>query len=66
MRKYQINFQRVPVGQTFFRGGNEWFKRSTRTAHIIRPEEYSGVWFYFRNLEKCTVYLQTKNEEALK
>ena len=66
MRKYQINFQRVPVGQTFYIGGNEWFKRSTRTAHIINPAEYSGVWFYFRNLENCTVYLQTKNEGALK
>ena len=59
MRKYQIDFQRVQVGQTFCKGGNKWFKRSTRTAHIINPVEYSGVWFYFSNLEKCTVYPQT-------
>ena len=60
MRKYQIDFQRVPVGQTFCKNGNEWFKRSTRTAHIINPVEYRGVWFYFGNLENCTVYLQTE------
>jgi len=59
MRKYQIDFQRVPIGQTFCSGGNEWFKRSTRTAHIIKPSEYSGVWFYFGNLENCTMYPQT-------
>lgn len=41
------NFKDVKAGAKFAFGGNLWVKRSTRTAGIIKPAEYSGRWFYF-------------------
>jgi hypothetical protein len=57
MRKFSIDFQRVPVGFEFRNGGNTWFKQSTRTARIIHPT-YKR-WFYFTRWERCEVVQQT-------
>jgi hypothetical protein len=42
-------FRNAEKGETFHSNGNKWRKRSTRTAEIVRPVEYAGHWFYFRN-----------------
>lgn len=39
------DFKEVPVGKTFWSNGNEYLKRSTRTAWLIK---YNRT-FYFRN-----------------
>lgn len=54
-QKYQTTFDRIPVEYTFSYNGQLWQKRSTRTAHILKPEEYRGNWFYFAGLDKVTL-----------
>ena len=49
MNGYRMLFEDLKVGRTFEQGGNIWIKKSTRTASIIYPAEYSGRWFYFKN-----------------
>ena len=44
-------FHQVTVGETFHCNGNVWRKRSSRTAVMVRPVEYAGKWFYFRQNE---------------
>lgn len=39
------DFREVPVGDTFWSNGNEYVKRTTRTARLIK---YNRI-FYFRN-----------------
>jgi hypothetical protein len=58
MRKFSIDFKRVPVGFIFRNGGNTWFKQSTRTARIIHPT--CKRWFYFTRSERCEVVQQTE------
>ena len=55
MRKYSTQFERLPVNTTFSKNGNKWRKRSTRTAVIVKPIEYSGIWFYFGNNEQVII-----------
>ena len=57
MRKFSIDFQRLPVGFEFRNGGNSWFKQSTRTALIIHPTCKKVV--YFTLWEPCEVIQQT-------
>jgi len=59
MRKFQIDFPRVPVGFTFQNGGNTWIKQSTRTARIVDPDYYKR-WFYFNKADQCVVTRQTE------
>lgn len=42
-------FNKANVGETFWRNGNKWQKRSTRTAAMVFPTEYAATWFYFAN-----------------
>ena len=46
----RVTFAEVPIGETFWWGGNECVKRSTRTATIVRYER----WFYFGQNETVT------------
>ena len=56
MKKYYINFASLSVGSTFSFNGNRWLKRSTRTAEIIKPVEYTGTWFYFSTNDLCIIW----------
>lgn len=40
-------FRKLQVNEYFRCNGNLWRKRSTRTAVMVKPEEYAGTWFYF-------------------
>ena len=53
MRKQYIYFTDIPVGCEFSLNGNRWLKKSTRTACIIKPVEYTGTWFYFSKKDLC-------------
>ena len=55
MNGYRMLFEDLKVGRTFEKGGNIWIKKSTRTASIIYPAEYSGLWFYFTNHDLVTI-----------
>ena len=55
MRKYSTQFDRLPVGTTFSKNGNKWLKKSSRTAEIIKPEEYKNTWFYFGKNEQVII-----------
>lgn len=56
MKKYYINFASLSVGSTFSFNGNRYLKRSTRTAEIIKPVEYTGTWFYFSTNDLCIIW----------
>lgn len=53
--KYQTQFERLPINTVFSLNGNTYFKKSTRTANIIKPAEYSGIWFYFSKNELVNI-----------
>jgi hypothetical protein len=53
MQKYQVEFERLYQGSEFSLNGNRYFKRSLRTAEIIKPEQYAGTWFYMGMKELC-------------
>ncbi len=53
--KYQTQFGRLPVNTIFNRNGLKYRKKSTRTAVIITPVEYSGKWFYFSKNDLITI-----------
>ncbi len=53
--RLQVDFEDVGTGLEFEKNGNLWVKQSTRTAKIIKPVEYSNVWFYFSKREKINV-----------
>jgi len=53
--RFQVDFEDVKTGAEFERNGNLWVKQSTRTAKIIKPVEYSNVWFYFSKREKINI-----------
>jgi hypothetical protein len=55
MNGYRMLFEDLKVGRTFEKNGNLWVKKSTRTASIIEPAEYSGRWFYFKNHDLVTI-----------
>jgi len=55
MSGYRMLFEDLKVGRKFEQGGNIWIKKSTRTASIIYPAEYSGRWFYFKNHDLVTI-----------
>jgi hypothetical protein len=59
--KYLIKFNDLPVNDKFSLNGNEYRKRSTRTAEIIKPETFSGTWFYFGKNELILVKQPTTN-----
>jgi len=52
---YRMLFEDIRIGRKFERNGNLWIKKSTRTASIIYPAEYSGRWFYFKNHDLVTI-----------
>lgn len=60
-KQYSITFDRLKVGATFFRNGNRWLKRSTRTKEIIEPKQYKGQWFYSGMNDQCII-----NESQIK
>lgn len=47
MIKYLTHFAHIKTGEHFAKNGYRWLKRSTRTAEIVKPNEYVGAWFYF-------------------
>ena len=53
--KYQTQFDRLPVNTVFSCNGNGYIKKSTRTASIVKPVEYSGTWFYFGKNELVNI-----------
>ena len=55
MQQQYAYFSELPVSAEFSKNGNRWIKQSSRTARIIKPAEYSDVWFYFAKRELCTV-----------
>ena len=57
MRKYTVQFYRVPIGCKFSQNGNACVKRSTRTATL---PEY-GRRFYFRRREQVTVSVAVRD-----
>ena len=54
-KRYQIAFEGLKVGTKFSYNGNLWLKRSTRTAEIVKPDDYAGRWFYFGMNDKCII-----------
>ncbi len=52
MKRYTY-FKDIPVGDEFSLNGNRWVKKSTRTASIIKPLEFTGTWFYFGKKDLC-------------
>jgi len=46
-------FKDIPTNSIFHFGGNQWIKKSKRTAQIIKPREYSERWFYFSKNDLC-------------
>ena len=54
MKQFQLPFQALKIGVTFFRNGNTWKKRSTRTAVITNPE-YKNTWFYYGQNDQCII-----------
>jgi hypothetical protein len=46
-------FKDIPTNSIFHFGGNQWIKKSKRTAQIIKPIEYSERWFYFSKNDLC-------------
>ena len=49
--KYLLKFNQLPIGCQFSLNGNQYRKRSTRTAEIDKPQQYAGTWFYFGQKE---------------
>ena len=58
MKQY-IYFNELPVGANFSLNGNQWRKRSTRTAEIV-GSDYAGTWFYFKQRELAIVGLHSR------
>lgn len=46
-------FKDIPLYREFTFGGNRWLKKSSRTAYIIRPDEYVGTLFHFGKNDLC-------------
>jgi len=59
IRQYAY-FSELPAGALFSKNGNQYKKRSTRTAEMVKPVEYSGLWFYFARREPCQVNLHDR------
>ena len=55
MKQYSTQFGRLKLRSVFSKNGNKWFKRSTRTAVIVKPKEYAGKWFYFSKNEQVII-----------
>ena len=62
-RKQFAHFSKLPLNTHFSLNGNTFKKRSTRTAEIVKPHEYSGTWFYFRKKQLVIVDLHSLLEE---
>lgn len=50
-KKLQCQFNQVPVGTYFFKNGNSYIKKSTRTAHLRKYDKR----FYFAQKEQIEV-----------
>tara|TARA_R110000782_G_scaffold140036_1_gene232544 strand:+ start:351 stop:590 length:240 start_codon:yes stop_codon:yes gene_type:complete len=59
MRQYSY-FNELPVQTLFSLNGNQYKKRSTRTAKIVWPENYSNSWFYFSDTTLVEVGLYSR------
>lgn len=46
-------FKDIPLYREFTLNGNRYIKKSSRTAYIIKPDEYVGVWFWFGKNDLC-------------
>ena len=53
MRKQYIYFKDIPLYREFTLNGYRYLKKSSRTAYIIRPDEYVGVWRWFGKNDLC-------------
>lgn len=51
IRQQYVYFSELPIKAEFYRNGNLWIKRSSRTAYL---PEYDR-WFYFREKDLCIV-----------
>lgn len=61
--KYQTQFERLPLGLIFEKNGVIYRKKSSRTAEIIRPDAYHGMWFWFSANELANI--EKKDIESL-
>ena len=61
MAKQYAYFNELPVTTIFSRNGNRYIKKSTRTAKIVKPVEYSNLWFYFGNRDLCIVNYHSRS-----
>lgn len=55
MEAQYAHFSELPARALFTLNGNQYRKRSTRTAEIVKPASYAGAWFYFRARELVIV-----------
>ena len=62
-RKQFAHFSKLPLNTQFSLNGNMFKKRSTRTAEIVTPHQYSGTWFYFKSRQLVIVGLHSLLEE---
>lgn len=54
MRRYQIEFDRLAIGDTFRRGATSWVKSSTRTARVFDNGRAERVFYFSRN-DLCVI-----------
>tara|TARA_Y100000361_G_scaffold25031_3_gene20092 strand:+ start:2304 stop:2495 length:192 start_codon:yes stop_codon:yes gene_type:complete len=55
MNQQYIYFKDLPIKSIFSRNGNQWIKKSMRTAQIVKPIEFNNNWFYFGDRDLCVV-----------
>ena len=58
--KQHSYFNELPASTLFSLNGNQYRKRSTRTAKIVWPIEYNSNWFYFANNTLVEVGLHSR------
>ena len=54
MRRYQIEFERLAIGDTFRLGATNWVKSSTRTARVFDNGKAERVFYFSRN-DLCVI-----------
>lgn len=50
-RQFSVYFYCLKIGTKFYRNGNTWIKKSTRTAHLV---EFNRR-FYFGQNDVCII-----------
>ena len=62
MKQYAY-FNELPANTIFSLNGNQYRKRSTRTAKVTWPIEYNSNWFYFADKTLVEVGLHSRLEK---